>query len=55
MFEPNRPPVSVRLRTGIRNLRAVVVLRLLLIAIAFAAVAVVGGVVIGLLLHAFLH
>ena len=55
MFEPNQPPVSVRLRTGIRNLRAVGVLRLLLIATAFAAVAVVGGVVIGLLLHAFLR
>ena len=55
MFEPDRPPVSVRLRTGIRNLRAVVVLRLLLIATAFAVVAVAGGMLIGLLLHAFLH
>ena len=46
MFKPNRPPASLRLRTQIRNLRAIVVLRLILTATVRAAA--VGGLSAGL-------
>ena len=55
MFEPNRPPFGVGLRAGIRNLRAVDVLRFVLTGIALAVAPAAGGLMIGLLLHGVLR